>query len=312
MFERKNAYQFDDCFGLKSNLPLITQHEADSFGVSQPWPSLRPLPARVGPCNDVRDFNDGRMHETMDSFQSQPWPSCDVKKPASQSCRITDSRLTSSLLTPAPLSQKRPRDKPVRVLDSVSHFPGCSPTYLPIVSPTITPHDSSPFHAPLSSATRGQVSQGDWRQPSKTIVPTNANSNAASRGQGQRQGSNNFQGTPYHNPAKTVSSLKTQLFKQPSKTTVAPGHIICQPVNNGYTGATRDVDALGSGGDVNFSQIQKYVGCNNAATPRMRADCNPYTPALINFEGSCFIIILFCYYTACIYNQEHVHHCILI
>lgn len=291
--QRNNAFQYyyPNHVDLKSNLPS-TQSEADSSRLSQPWPSLQPLPAGAGPCSVVEDISNGNMHESngnmhemMDS--SQPWPSCDVRVPASQSCRITDSRLTSSYLAPVLLHQKGPRNKQDRVLDSENHFPS-SPPYSPSISPQDT-LGTFQFHAPSKSATSEQVSQVVWRKPMKKTVLRSKKPSAftfqPSRGEKPGSNANGIQREPLHRPTSTITPLKSQIVQRPAKTTIVPGSVVYTPESSSYTGTIRDVHALGSGGDGDFSQIQKDAGGISSATPQSRTDCNPYTPALINFQG---------------------------
>ena len=287
----KNACQYFGHDDLKSDLPS-TPYKADSAKLSQPWPSLRPLPARVGSCSDVRDVSDEKMHETMDF--SQPWPSCDVRTPGSQSCRITGSRLTS-YLAPVSWGRKRPRDKPVSMLDSESHFPS-SPTYSPIISTQGTVQ----FRAPLNSASSGKVAQEDWRKPTQAIVPRNKKSRTTNlqSSRKEKQGSGDIQAQLSRRPSNTISSLKLGVLQQTPKTTDAPGCIMYTSVSRSCTGPTRDIDVIGSE-DVDFTHVQKGVGNNNLATPQGRTDCNPYTPAMINFQG-------WFYFYYCVYNVEHM------
>ena len=106
-----------------------------------------------------------------------------------------------------------------------------------------------------------------------------------SRGEKPGSNANCIRREPLLRPTSTTAPLKSQIVQRPAKTTVVPGSVVYTPVSSSYTGIIRDVHALGSGDDNDFPQIQKDAGGISSATPQSRTDYNPYTPALINFQG---------------------------
>ncbi|XP_076434593.1 putative ATP-dependent DNA helicase HFM1, partial [Babylonia areolata] len=203
----------------------LIQPETEKVPVSQPWPSLQPVPERQS-CHDSDQAGDWRFTQS-----SQPWPSCDVKQPsASQACRITNSRLTYSYLPSVSSSQTR---QPSSGIDSPPDLFGNSPTY-----------------SPLSSYTRDVR-----RDPSVKALPVSLHNDRCS------------------------SVLQTGHWESD----LSRAAVDSEP-GNGEKNARRYLCSAGSKGEVSISSKHDQRG--ESATPQTGTICNPYTPAVINFQGA--------------------------
>ena len=238
----------------------LAQNDAESLEPSQPWPSLQPLTADNG--NLVADRLYDASHEA-----SQPWPTCDVKKPADQSCRISDDRLTRHCFTSPSFLQKGSFVGPTGMDYSALHASDHSPTYSPrieaVASPQTVVHD--PFH--LSTA--DDISQQNLETPSQAFVAPSLKANCSSLGKRPA-------------PQKTPS-LNRKAFRGSLNAVATSDYYPQKQMNFSTVLHTGDDDGLSGNKELSFSCVGSG---DESVTPGKGTMCNPYTPASINFQGN--------------------------